>query len=52
MLGLRYYACQRCETVFALPDPPTACGRCGAETVDELRPDTTAASYFAPVEQS
>ncbi len=52
MLGLRYYACQRCETVFALPDPPTVCGRCGAETVGELRRDDTAASYFEPVEQS
>lgn len=50
MLGLRYFACQRCETVFALPNPPDQCGRCGETALEELR-DGTAAAYFAPVER-
>ena len=52
MLGLRYFACERCDTVFALPEPHSQCGRCGAEALAELPPDDTAGTYFAPVEQS
>lgn len=52
MLGLRYFACERCSTVVALPEPQAQCGRCGAETLLELPADETAASYFAPVERS
>lgn len=50
MLGLRYFVCQRCETVFGLPGPPTECGRCGHERLSELSGDGDAAAYFAPVE--
>lgn len=47
-LGLRYFACDRCETVFALPDAPTECGRCAATPVRELRDVRGPDPYFAP----
>ncbi len=50
MLGLRYFACQRCETVFALPEAPSECGRCGDARLSELTGDGQAAAYFRPVD--
>ncbi|QAU12952.1 zinc ribbon domain-containing protein [Halorubrum sp. BOL3-1] len=50
-LALRYYACDACGTVFALPDDPdepTACGRCGAGPLRELRDVRGQDAYFAP----
>jgi hypothetical protein len=52
MIGLRYFACGRCDTVVALPQPQATCGRCGADSLAELPPDDTAAAYFTPTEQS
>ena len=46
-LGLRYFACDRCETVFALPDAPSECGRCAA-TVRELHGVRGPDAYFVP----
>jgi hypothetical protein len=51
VLGLRYYACGRCDAVHADVAAPTACGRCGRRGTDGFD-DVTAtlqdASYFAP----
>lgn len=47
-LGLRYFSCDRCETVFALPDGPDACVRCGATPLRELRDVRGPNAYFAP----
>lgn len=48
MLGLRFYECRRCATVYAVPDVPPSCSECkGHEFVDltdQLQDDT----YFSP----
>jgi rubredoxin len=50
VLGLRFFACDGCGTVYAATDEPRGCDRCGdtrlAELTDALRDDT----YFAPAE--
>ena len=48
MLGLQYFACGRCDTVFALPEAPSRCSRCGSGRLTELTDEGTAAAYFAP----
>ncbi|WP_201289223.1 hypothetical protein [Halovenus carboxidivorans] len=48
MLGLRYVACEQCETVFALPESPPRCGRCGSPRLIELDSEDGAAAYFSP----
>ena len=52
MLGLRYFACEACGTVYASPDEPSDCDRCDgarfAELTDALRAD--AGAYFSPVD--
>jgi hypothetical protein len=47
VLGLRYVACKRCETVYATPDPPGDCAVC-AGPLTELAAGSGAESYFAP----
>jgi hypothetical protein len=47
MLGLRYLACPDCGTVYALPDDPDECDRCGATGLQTLSSDPAAAAYFA-----
>jgi PHP family Zn ribbon phosphoesterase len=50
-LGLRYVACDACETVFALPDAaetPAGCDRCGARPLREVRGLDGPDAYFAP----
>jgi hypothetical protein len=50
--GLRFFACERCETVYAAPEEPSDCDRCDdgrlAELVDAGR--DAAAAYFSPVD--
>jgi hypothetical protein len=46
VLGLRYYACDRCETVFADVEAPPRCGRCAAERLRELTRDLQGDDYF------
>jgi rubredoxin len=43
---LRFFACLRCDTVYAEVDPPDRCQRCDAETFEKLALDTQAA-YFS-----
>jgi len=46
---VRFFACRRCETVYAEVDPPDRCRRCDGETFDELQLGTQAA-YFSPTD--
>jgi hypothetical protein len=46
VLGLRYYACDRCETVFADVETPPRCGRCAAEGLREITRDLQGDDYF------
>ena len=49
MLGLRFFACERCETVYANPPAPPQCHRCDVclrEITDSLQDE----SYFEPPE--
>ncbi|WP_299235348.1 hypothetical protein [Natronomonas sp.] len=48
MLGLRYFACERCETVVAEVEAPVACRECGASEIGELTGEGSASEYFAP----
>jgi formate dehydrogenase maturation protein FdhE len=50
MLGLRYFACQHCETVYALPEVPDQCGNCGRHTLADLSGAGGAEQYFAPAD--
>ncbi|WP_336327651.1 hypothetical protein [Halovenus sp. HT40] len=50
MLGLRYFSCERCGTVYALPETPSQCGRCECDRLSELTAEGRAAAYFAPVD--
>lgn len=49
MLGLRFFACERCETVYANPPDPPHCDRCDTplrEITERLQED----AYFRPPE--
>ncbi|MEF8902158.1 MAG: hypothetical protein V5A25_13205 [Halovenus sp.] len=46
MLGLRFFACDGCDTVYADVEAPQRCRHCGREPVDEIGPGTQAAAYF------
>ncbi len=48
VLGLRFFACDGCDTVYADIEEPPRCRNCGGETVDELGSGTQAAEYFTP----
>lgn len=52
MLGLRYFGCERCGTVFALPEAPSRCGQCEYDRLSELSTEGHAADYFAPADES
>jgi hypothetical protein len=52
VLGLRFFACEACGTVFAAPEEPSGCDRCAGGRLVALA-DTArdgAAAYFAPVD--
>ncbi len=46
MLGLRFFVCEGCETVYADVEKPLRCRSCGDEPVEELGPGTRASEYF------
>ena len=49
MLALRYFVCQRCETVFAEPGEPPDC-RCGSvDSIEEITVDVQTEPYFTQV---
>jgi hypothetical protein len=45
MLGLRFFACDRCETVHAAPETSPSCSNCEGgplrEITNELQADTS-----------
>ena len=47
VLGLRFFACPRCETVYALPEEER-CQRCGDVRLDEITRTMWDDSYFVP----
>jgi hypothetical protein len=47
MLGLRFFACEECETVYANPPDPPRCHQCSVrlrEITDAVQDD----AYFSP----
>lgn len=45
MLGLRFFVCQECETVFAEPEvPPDRC--CSEDSIEEITADVQTEPYF------
>jgi hypothetical protein len=46
VLGLRFYACTRCETVYAEPVAPTPCPTCGGEKPRDITGRLEGDSYF------
>ncbi|WP_435319909.1 hypothetical protein [Haloarchaeobius sp. TZWSO28] len=48
MLGLRYFACPRCETVFAFPASESRCPSCDGGTLEEITNRLHDDAYFAP----
>ncbi|WP_338741878.1 hypothetical protein [Haloplanus salilacus] len=55
MLGLRYVACEDCDTVAAVPmaasnTATAACGRCGSMALTDLTGRFRGPTYFADVD--
>ncbi len=46
VLGLRFFVCDACETVYADVEKPPRCSDCDAEPVVEMKAATQAADYF------
>ena len=47
MLGLRFFACSQCETVYAVPEGTDECSRCDGGRLAELPSDSRAGAYFS-----
>jgi len=48
VLGLRFFACEACETVFAGLDEPEACCECDESRFDEVTGTLQHEPYFVP----
>lgn len=48
MPGLRFFACDGCETVYALPDETFGCGRCEEGSLTEITASLQDDAYFLP----
>ncbi len=46
MLGLRFFECRRCATVYAGPEAPPRCDDCPGEEFAELTGRLQADTYF------
>ncbi|WP_440990652.1 hypothetical protein [Haloarchaeobius baliensis] len=46
MLGLRFFTCKACETVFAGVDEPAVCSECDASRFDEVTGALQHEPYF------
>lgn len=49
MLGLRFYVCAGCETVYAAAEEPPGCD-CAAPQLSEITDRLQADTYFLPPE--
>lgn len=47
VLGLRYFVCEGCETVYADVEKPPRCSNCDADPIVEVKPEIQAATYFS-----
>ncbi|WP_435066396.1 hypothetical protein [Halobaculum sp. EA56] len=47
MLGLRFYACEGCDTVHDGVEEPAACAACGADRFEELTSRLRDCRYLA-----
>lgn len=47
MLGLRFFECRWCETVYAGPDAPPHCTGCAGEAFTELTGRLQGDTYFS-----
>ena len=52
MLGLRFFVCERCDTVFAFPEDVSRCSACEEGSLDELTQTLAYDAYFAPPSDS
>lgn len=52
VLGLRFYACRTCDTVYAGPDEPPECSRCCDTDLREITDRLQTDSYFSPLQSS
>jgi rubredoxin len=48
MLGLRFFECRRCATVYAGPDAPPYCSDCPGHEFAELTDRLRTEAYFSP----
>jgi hypothetical protein len=48
MLGLRFYACDRCDAVHADLAAPPWCSRCDGDRFREITGRLQADAYFSP----
>lgn len=48
MPGIRFFACETCDTVYAIPDRPSNCDACGGAHLDEITDALGNAAYFSP----
>lgn len=48
MLGLRFFACEECDTVYADIEEPRHCGTCDGAHIAEISSGMGATTYFAP----
>ncbi|MCL9815713.1 hypothetical protein [Natronocalculus amylovorans] len=46
MLGLRYFVCGGCETVYADVEMPPWCANCDDDPIVEIGPENQALNYF------
>jgi len=47
VLGLRFFGCQRCDTVYAGPEPPPRCTDCAGDEFAELTERLQGDTYFS-----
>lgn len=48
MPGLRFFACNRCDTVYADLEAPPQCSGCPHSQFEEITQSVQAEPYFAP----
>lgn len=46
MLGMRFFACSGCETVYAGPEPPHRCDDCHSGSLEEISDKLRGDAYF------
>jgi len=47
VLGLRFFVCDACETVYADVEKPPLCSNCDVDSIQEIKAEMQAASYFS-----